>query len=90
MKVKIIGGHHRGKQLNVQDNITVVYLPEAFKAVFSVEDEAPTLTPCTYHQYKLYKKYRYLSDGVVGYFIPEDWVHHEVERMLMDAIICES
>lgn len=47
MKVKIIGGYHRGKLLDVQDNIMVVYLPEAFKAVFSVEDKAPTLTTHT-------------------------------------------
>lgn len=87
MKVKIIGGYHRGKQLDVQDNIMVVYLPEAFKAVFSVEDKAPALITHTQHRYKLYKKYHYLNDGVVGYFIPEDWVHHEVERMLMDAIV---
>jgi len=87
MKVKIIGGYHRGKVLDVQDNIMSVYLPEAFQAVFKLEDPEPILTPYINHSYKLYKQFKYINGEVVGYFIPQDWVHHEVERMLMDAIV---
>ena len=86
MKVKIIGGYHRGQQLDVQDNILVVSLPEGFEAMFSLDNAAPTVRTYTVRRYKLYKKYCYLNDEIVGYFIPEDWVHHEVERMLMDQI----
>ncbi|AZF94999.1 hypothetical protein [Pectobacterium phage Zenivior_B1] len=88
MKVKIIGGYHKGRCLTVQDNIVQLVLPSAMRATFSIEDDEPYIAVCESHQYKLYKQYRYLGGDTSSYFIPHDWAHEEVERRLMDAIPC--
>jgi hypothetical protein len=90
MRIKIIGGPHKGEALIVQDNIVQLVLPSRtdMSATFHPGDTTPCIAAYTSHQYKLYKKYRYLDGDTMGYFIPHDWVHEEVERRLMDAIPC--
>lgn len=88
MRAKIIGGVHKGAVLEVQDNITIIEMPDKVDWLINLAEATPepTRLVCRTVGYKLYQIYRYNNGNVAGYFIPKDWVPCEVERILMDAI----
>lgn len=86
MRAKIIGGSHKGQSIDIQEDVVSIVLPDTFQAVYGLTEPEPVVSPYKTSTYKLYKRYRYVSGEVVGYFVPDNWVHHEVERMLMDTI----
>ena len=90
MKVKIIGGNHRGQSVDVQEGIVSLVLPDKLQAVYELTEPEPIVYLYKTSTYKLYKQYRYVSGEVVGYFVPDNWVHHEVERILMDASYAQT